>query len=250
MISDPQGTVLALFAVFCRIGSCFLVLPGFSSARIPIQFRLFIALGVSLSLMPMLWDNVYPKVSSPETTYLGIVFVEGLIGVVMGLIARFFVLGLQFTGTVLTMMIGFNAPPTNDVLEDGAENQLTNMLSFAGLLVLFILDFHHVIILALADSYRTLPIGGDFEARRALVTLTDTLSSTFMIMLRLASPFIVYGFLFNVAIGFINKLSPQMPIYFISTPFIIMGGLVLVYFSAAAMIRLFADAFMPLFSSV
>jgi flagellar biosynthesis protein FliR len=250
MISDPQGTVLALFAVFCRIGSCFLVLPGFSSARIPIQFRLFIALGVSLSLMPMLWDVVYPKVSSPETTYIGIVFVEGLIGVVMGLIARFFVLGLQFTGTVLTMMIGFNAPPTNDVLEDGAENQLTNMLSFAGLLVLFILDFHHVIILALADSYRTLPIGGDFEARRALVTLTDTLSSTFMIMLRLASPFIVYGFLFNIAIGFINKLSPQMPIYFISTPFIIMGGLVLVYFSVAAMIRLFADAFMPLFSSV
>jgi flagellar biosynthesis protein FliR len=104
--------------------------------------------------------------------------------------------------------------------------------------------------LALADSYRTLPIGGDFEARRALVTLTDTLSSTFMIMLRLASPFIVYGFLFNIAIGFINKLSPQMPIYFISTPFIIMGGLVLVYFSVAAMIRLFADAFMPLFSSV
>ena len=71
-----------------------------------------------------------------------------------------------------------------------------------------------------------------------------------MVMLRLASPFIVYGLLFNLTIGFINKLTPQMPIYFISAPFIIFAGLILVYFGIAMMIRLFADAFMPIFSSV
>ena len=148
------------------------------------------------------------------------------------------------------MMVGFSAPPAADVLEDGSQNQLTNMISFAGLFLLFIMDFHHILILALADSYRTIPIGGDFEARRALVTLTDTLSQTFMVMLRLSSPFIVYGFLFNMAIGFVNKMSPQMPIYFISTPFLIMGGLFLVYFGIASMLRLFAEAFMPIFTSV
>ena len=250
MINDAQGTVLALFAVFCRIGSCFMVLPGFSSARVPGQVRLFVAAGISLSLTPMLWDTVYPKVSAPGTTYLAIVFVEAMIGIVIGMVARFFVLGLQFTGTVINMMIGFNAPPAGDVLEDGSESQLTNLISFAGLLVLFMLDFHHVIIGALADSYKTLPIGGVFESRRALVTLTNSLSMTFMIMLRLASPFIIYGFLFNVTIGFINKLAPALPVYFISTPFIVMGGLILVYFGIAIMISLFAEAFMPLFSSV
>lgn len=250
MISDPQGTVLALFAVFCRIGGCFLVLPGFSSARVPAQLRLFVALGVSMAITPILWDSVYPKVGVPGTTYLGIVFVEGLIGVVIGLVAHFFVLGLQFTGTVLTMMIGFSGPPMSDILEDGSENQITIMISFAGLLLLFMLDFHHVIIRALVDSYRTLPMGGEFESRRALVTLTNTLSSTFMIMLRLASPFVVYGLLFNVTIGFINKLAPQLPIYFISQPFIVFGGLILFYFGVATMIRLFADAFLPLFTSV
>lgn len=250
MISDPQGTVLALFAVFCRIGGCFLVLPGFSSARVPAQLRLFVALGISMALTPILWDTVYPKVQAPDTTYIATIAVESLIGVVIGLVARFFVLGLQFTGTVMTMMVGFTAPPASDILEDGTENQVTIMISFAGLLLLFMLDFHHVIIMALADSYKTLPIGGAFEGRRALVTLTNTLSSTFMIMLRLASPFVVYGFLFNVTIGFINKLAPQLPIYFISQPFLVMGGLILIYFGVATMIRLFADAFVPLFTSV
>lgn len=248
MINDPQGMVLAVFAVFCRVGTCFMVMPGFSSARIPAMFRLFAAVAISLSLTPLLWNTVYPKVSGPAITYISVIFVEGMIGMVIGLITRFFVLGLQFTGTVVTMMIGFNAPPTNDVLEDGSENQLTNMISYAGLLVLFLLNFHHVVIMALVNSYHTLPIGGVFEARRALVTLTDTLSATFMVMLRLASPFVVYGFLFNVTIGFINKLSPQLPIYFISSPFIIMGGLTLLYFGVALMIGLFADAFMPIFN--
>ncbi|MBC7313198.1 MAG: flagellar biosynthetic protein FliR, partial [Rhizobium sp.] len=30
MITDPEGTVLAMFVAFCRIGACFMVLPGFS----------------------------------------------------------------------------------------------------------------------------------------------------------------------------------------------------------------------------
>ena len=34
MITDPQGTVLALFAAFCRVGARFMLLPGFSSARV------------------------------------------------------------------------------------------------------------------------------------------------------------------------------------------------------------------------
>lgn len=250
MINDPQGTVLALFAVFCRVGGCFLVLPGFSSARIPAQLRLFVALGVSMALTPLLWNTVYAVASKPETTYISIVFIEGMIGVVIGMVARFFVLGLQFTGTVMTMMVGFNAPPANDILEDGTENEITIMISFAGLLLLFMMDFHHVIIHALSDSYKTLPIGGAFESRRALVTLTNTLSSTFMIMLRLASPFVLYGLLFNVTVGFINKLAPQMPVYFVSQPFIVFGGLILLYFGIASLVRLFADAFVPLFSSV
>ena len=52
MISDPQGTVLALFLVFCRIGGCVLTLPGFSSARVPEQLRVFIAGGLSLAVLP------------------------------------------------------------------------------------------------------------------------------------------------------------------------------------------------------
>ena len=145
------------------------------------------------------------------------------------------------------MSIGFSAPGTPDVIEDTAVNQLTNMISFGGLLLLFMFDFHHVVIRALIDSYGLMPLGGVPDTQKMLITLTDTLGATFMLMLRLASPFIIFGLMFNFSIGMINKLAPQIPIYFISTPYLLMGGLFLLYFSIAAMIRQFAENFLTVF---
>ena len=247
MITDPQGTVLALFAAFCRVGGCFMLLPGFSSARLSMQIRLFLAVAISIALLPILWDTIYPRATGSLDGYLTMIVFEMLTGAVIGLIARYYVLGLQFAGTALTMMMGFNAPPTPDVLEDAAENQLTNLLSFAALMVLFMLDFHHVVMRALVESYNVMPLGAGFNPQSALITLTDTLSQTFMIMLRLASPFILYGLVFNVSIGLVNKLAPQIPIYFVSLPFIIMGGLILMYFGIQSLLEIFAAGFMPVF---
>ena len=247
MIEDPQGTVLALFAAFCRVGGCFMLLPGFASARLPMQIRLFLAVAVSMAVLPVLWDTIHPRVSGPTASYVSLIVFETLTGAVIGLIARYYVLGLQFAGTALTMMMGFNAPPTQDVLEDAAENQLTNLVSFAGLLLLFLLDFHHFIVRALVDSYDVMPLGAGFNPQSALITLTDTLAQTFMIMLRLASPFILYGLVFNISIGLINKLAPQIPIYFISLPFLIIGGLFLMYFGITSMLEIFANGFLPVF---
>lgn len=246
MITDPQGTVLALFAAFCRVGGCFMLLPGFSSARVAMQVRLFVAVAVSMAVLPILWDTIYPKTQEATITYVQMILFETLTGAVIGLITRYYVLGLQFAGTSLTMMIGFNSPPSSDILEDASENQLTNLISFAGLMLLFTLNFHHVIFRALLDSYTAIPMGG-FNPQSALITLTDTLVQTFSIMLRLASPFIIYGLLFNVAVGLINKLAPQMPIYFISLPYIILGGLFLLYFGISSLLEIFASGFIPVF---
>ena len=247
MITDPQGTVLALFAAFCRVGGCFMLLPGFSSARLSVQIRLFLAVAVSIAILPILWDTIYPRATGSLDGYIKMIVFETLTGAVIGLIARYYVLGLQFAGTVLTMMMGFNAPPTADVLEDTPENQLTNLISFAGLMVLFMLDFHHVVMRALVESYNVMPLGAGFNPQSALITLTDTLSQTFMIMLRLASPFILYGLVFNVSVGLVNKLAPQIPIYFVSLPFIIMGGLFLIYFGISSLLEIFAAGFIPVF---
>ncbi|MFT4183355.1 MAG: flagellar biosynthetic protein FliR [Rhizobium sp.] len=248
MIIDPQGTILALFLAFCRIGGCVMVLPGFSSGRVPPQIRLLISAALSMAILPLLWNTIYPEVSKSNVTYIGLIFSETVIGVMYGMMARLYTLGLQFAGSAISMLIGFNAPGGMDVIEESNETSLTSMISFCGLMMLFVLDFHHYVLQALVDSYSVIPFGGHLDVRAALISVTDTLATTFFIMLRLVSPFLLYGLMFQISIGFINKLAPQIPIYFISTPYLLMGGLFMLYLSVAAMISQFSGAFPSVFN--
>lgn len=248
MITDPQGSVLALFLLFCRIGACLMVLPGFSSARVSMTVRLFVSLAITMALLPMMWDTVYPKVQGAGYgAYVVLIISESLIGTMFGLIARFYVVGLQFAGSIIGNAMSLTAPGGMDVLEDVQENHVAGMITFAGLLILFLLDFHLVVVKALVDSYDAMPLGTMVGSQKMLITLTDTLRQTFMIMLRLASPFLIFSIMFNFVAGLINKLSPQVPIYFIATPFSLLAGMFLLYLGIAALLRLFADGFGPVF---
>lgn len=247
MISDPQGTILALFLAFCRIGGCVMVLPGFSSSRIPVQIRFFIALAISLAILPILWDTIYPRASAGGANYIGLIFAETLVGLMYGMLARLYTLGLQFAGTILSTMVGLSTPGTTDLFEDTSETAVTNFITFAGTMILFILDFHHIVLRALVESYAVIPLGADIQARGNLISITDTLEATSYIMLRLVSPFILYALMFNISIGFINKLAPQIPVYFISTPYLVMGGLFMFYLSIAELVSQFADSFSTVF---
>lgn len=247
MIADPESTILALFAAFCRIGGCIMVLPGFSSVRVPLQVRLFVAVAISMALLPLIWDTLLPSVQAGGRVYIELVGVELLIGVTLGLIARYIVLALQFAGTGMSMAIGFNAAPSGGLMEMEQEGHLTSLINLTALLLLFLTDFHHMVISALLRSYEFMPLGSGFDAQMALMTLSDTLAGAFMLVLRLVSPFLAYGLVFNLSIGMVNKLAPQIPIYFISIPFILMGGLILFFFGSQEFFRQFIDGFTPLF---
>jgi len=242
----PETVVLAAFLAFCRVGACFMLMPGFGSARVPMQVRLFVAVGASLALLAHLWDVIAPHASDRPGTLLLLIGSEILIGSLIGLVARLYVLAVQFIGTAVATMIGFGMAGGGIAIEENEpQPAVAAIISFSALMLLFVLDFHHAIIEALVTSYRLAPIEALFNPQSALTDLADTLSQAFFVMIRLGSPFVAYAILINLAFGFINKLTPQIPIYFISLPFVIAGGLLLLYFGIGTFLALFADGFFP-----
>ncbi len=237
--------VVAAFVAFCRVGGCFLVMPGLASVRVPVQIRIFIALAVTLGLLMHLWDTILPYVRQSPDALLVMVVSETLVGILIGLMARLFILALQFIGSAIANMLGYGAALGPAIEEPEPQAAVAAILSFSALLLLFVADFHHEIIRALVTSYRLVPPATLFDPRTALVDVTDTLSESFFVMLRLGSPFIAYGLLVNLSIGFLNKLTPQIPVYFISLPFVIAGGLILMYFAIAGFLSLFTGSFVP-----
>lgn len=234
---------IAAFLAFCRIGGCFMLMPGLSSVRVPMNVRLFVAVAVTFALLAHLWDQIVPFVDPRPGVLLPMIFSELVLGALIGLVARFYVLALQFMGAAIAMLSGFGGAPGMAIEEPDAQAPVGAMISFTALLLLFIFNFHHHILAALVSSYSVAPVNILFDTRSALTDLADTVSESFLVVLRLGSPFIAYAILVNLATGLINKLSPQIPVYFISLPFVVAGGLILMYFAFPTMISLFADGF-------
>ncbi len=237
-------TVLLTFAIFCRVGGCLMVMPGFSSARVSLQVRLFLALAVSLALAPLVVDSVVVKgFASSTNTLIALVATETIVGVFFGLMARSFFLALQFTATAITMYIGQGAMPGLPLEDQEPSTALSSIITMTAAALLFVSGLHLEVIRALLDSYSAVPMGFIPEAATNLDLLANVMSRAFLVALQISAPFLVYGLLVNFLFGLLNKMTPTIPAYFISIPFVIAGGLFLLYFSLPTMMMVFTSTF-------
>lgn len=249
MIAALSTDLIAAFLVFCRVGACFMVLPGMSSARVSPQIRILAALAVSVAVSSIVSGQMSSFLADPSATMLlRLILSETVIGTFFGLIARFYLLALEFIITGVGMSIGYGGMLGVNI--DGFEMQsaLTAFLSFSALMVLFTLDFHHIVIVALLGSYDIMPIERFPDMRIMLVDLVDVLRESFLVALRLGSPFIGFAIIINLGVGLLNKLSVQIPIYFISLPFVLAIGLTIMYFSVPFMLSLFGNGFASIYA--
>ncbi|RWF03982.1 MAG: flagellar type III secretion system protein FliR [Mesorhizobium sp.] len=238
-----QGVVIAAFLAFCRIGACFMLMPGLSSARVPLQIRLFVSVAATGGLLAFLWDRIYPFVDPRPQVLAPMIVSELLVGGLIGAMTRLHMEALRFMGSAIATLIGYGGSGGPAPEPQAA---LAAIISFSALLLLFVFDFDHEIVKALVASYQVAPVNVFFNPQAALVDVTDTVSDAFFLVIRLGSPFVAYAILVNLTIGFVNKLTPQIPVYFISLPFVIAGGMIIFYFAVGTLLSLFVDGFVDL----
>lgn len=241
-----QGVIIAAFLAFCRVGACFMLMPGTSSVRVPMQVRLFVAIAVTFGLLGFLWDRIYPFADPHPAVLVPMIASELLVGGLIGGMTRLYMEALRFIGAAIAMQIGLTSMGGAAIEEPEPQAALAEIISLSALLFLFVFDFHHEVIRALVSSYTVAPVNVFFSPQAALVDVADTLSDSFFLVLRLGSPFVAYAILVNLTIGFVNKLTPQIPIYFISLPFVIAGGVIIFYFALGTMLSLFAGNFVDM----
>ncbi len=244
MTQVTSEILLGIFLIFCRVGGCLLIAPGFSSNRIPLQVRLFIALTTSLALAPVLLGKVQDGVTTQiPATMLVSIGSELLTGLLIGLLARVYFLALQTMLSAVAMALGLGGMPGTPIDEAEPLPPISSFIMMAATAILFLSDLHWELYRGLVASYARLPMGEGFGMRLSLTQLVDQIGVAFVLALRISSPFIVYSVIVNLAVGLTNKLAPQIPVYFLATPFVMIGGLLVMYFAAHDYVLLFMEAF-------
>jgi len=244
MIDMLLGFGAVTFLLFCRLGSCVMLLPGYGSARVPGQVRLMIALALSASLVPLLHGTILPAVHDlDDGQRLLIVINEVVTGSIIGLMGRAFLLALQFSATLTVNTIGLAGIPGQPLDDAEALPTLATLLSLAAVALLMASGLHLEVLRAVIESYAALPVGPNLDAGAIVDRLLATLRDTSLLALRLASPFAVYGVTVNVALGLANRFAPQISIYFPLMGAVTIGGLLLLQVLGADYLAVFLDAY-------
>jgi flagellar biosynthesis protein FliR len=225
--------VLANALIFCRVGAVLMILPGYSSARVPAQVRLFLALSLSLAIAPILAAPWTPLSIEQPLAFARLVVSESMVGIALGLQVRIVFEALHFIATLMAQSIGYagiGGPSISDDAEQGAA--VVSLVSLVATLMLFETDLHVRMLIVVAESYRVFPPSDPLMLQLTLDVLVHRLGDALSLGVRLASPLVVLSILVNVCIALINKVSPVIPSFFIAQPVLLILGLLLLLIEA------------------
>jgi flagellar biosynthetic protein FliR len=230
----------AFLLVFARIGTMLMLLPGLGEQNISSRIRLTIALVLAAVLLPL-----HRSAYHIDTAALGpdiVMLVEEiLIGAVLGLTARLTISALDVAGSVIAQQLGLGFVTAVDPTQGEQGALVGNFLTMLGLTLIFATNMHYLVIAALNDSYNVFMPGEVPSTGDVAALITRTVAGAFRIGIQLSAPFLVFGLLFNIGLGVLSRLMPQMQVFFVALPLSIMVGLLLLVLGLGAMMGFFLD---------
>lgn len=232
--------ISAVFVVvFARVGTLVMLMPGIGERFIFSRARLSLAFFVALVMLPMARPllRLPPDVSGVVALLLG----EVLIGLVIGVCARFVMASLQTAGTLVAQTMGLGFATTIDPTGGQQNPSIGNLLTMLGITLVLTSDLHHVAIVAIHESYRVLPPGGSPELGDVMALAVRAASQGFSLAVQISAPFIIFGLLFNLGLGVLARMMPQLQVFFLAIPASIFGGMFVLLAVVGVMMSVFLN---------
>ena len=223
--------------VFARVGTLVMLMPGIGERFVFSRARLSLAFFIALMMVPM----ARPLLTLPPDIpgVIGLLLGEILIGLVIGICARFIMAALQTAGVLLAQAMGLGAATTFDPTGGQQNPSIGNLLTMLGITLILTSDLHHVAIVAIHESYRILPPGGIPEIGDVMMLAVRSASQGFALAVQISAPFIVFGLLFNLGLGVLARMMPQLQVFFLAVPASILGGMLVLLVVVGVMMSVF-----------
>jgi len=216
-----QSWVLGLLLPLIRILSFISMAPVFSHNGIPQPVKMAVGFLITVTVMPTLpsLPNIDP------VSWQGVLMISQqiIIGVAMGLMVRLIFSGIEMAGQVSGMMMGLGFASFYDPQTQGSTVAISQFFGILAILVFLSMDGHLLLIVALAESFYTLPISLDGVGINPMqIALWG--GKIFSIGLQLSLPIIAALLITNIALGILTRSAPQLNIFGIGFPITIGVG--------------------------
>ncbi len=227
LLAGLPNWAFASVMLVSRVGGACILLPGIGEAEVPTSVRLSLVLALVAVLLPSV-QPIMPAVPDAPWRAAAMIACEVMSGLWFGWLARLWLLALPLAGQVIASMIGIANVLQPDPMLGPQTSALSRALGLAAPVVLLASGAHAQLLSALVGSYALVPPGTLLPPTDTLQTVMLAMSGSFALSLQLAAPFIFGSMLWQIALGLLARMVPQLQVYFAAMPGQILGGLVLV----------------------
>ena len=218
LFAPGSATTLVLLAA--RVGGLVMVAPIFSTKNIPVALRACIIVLLTALMQPIALSQAASAPTITPATFIG----EALVGFALGLGAALLVGAASVAGDVMGVQIGLSGAAILDPVNNTSDNVLGVFGNLFAITLLLAVDAHLVMIDAIAQSVRAIPVGSGIHAEgmRAMVRSGSVL---FGLGLQFAAPVIATVLVANTALAILGRAAPSLNVLSLAFPIQIGIGL-------------------------
>ncbi|MCE1253004.1 MAG: flagellar biosynthetic protein FliR [Anaerolineae bacterium] len=243
LISVAQAQIFVL--ALTRVLMILLAMPFLGGNLVPNQVK--IGLGVILTMFMLPWQPALPPNADamPLFGFLVSMIKEIIIGAMAGMAATLVFGIFQVAAKMMEMSAGFSAAQIfNPTLGDtgSAYDQLFMIIIY---LYFFAVNGHHIFLIGLQHTFQVLPINSPLDNLINMGTARFMELFTMMITsgIQMALPIVGAILLADITLGLLNKVAPQIQVFFLGINIKIWIGLLGVILTLSFMAPMIRNTF-------
>ena len=245
---ELNGWLVAFLWPFVRMLALVSTAPIFGEPGVPRQIKVAIAALLAVAIAPTI--GPMPQVPVVSAGGIWILVQQVLIGGAIGFTMRLVFAAVLAAGEYIGLQMGLSFASFFDPMSGGATMVVARLLHMLAMLIFLALDGHLLLVAALAESFQTLPIADAPLAARGWLHLVTGAGQIFSNGLMLALPLVTALLTLNLAMGILNRASPQFSIFAVGFPLTLLAGIGMLQLLMPQMAAFLAPRFAAGLSSV
>jgi flagellar biosynthesis protein FliR len=222
---------------FFRIGGFLLASPIIGTQLVPARTRIVLAALITAALAPNLAPM--PQIDALSPASFVLVAQQVLIGVAMGFVLQVLWQLFVVSGQIIAMHMGLGFASMVDP-SNGVTVPVVSQLHLMLVTLLFLaMNGHLAMIEVLAESFKVLPVGAGFVTNDKLWELAGWASWMFASALLMALPAVASLLIINCSMGVVTRAAPQLNIFAIGFPSMLIVGLGIIWAMLGGYLTLF-----------
>lgn len=231
--------VSSFFWPFFRILALIASAPLFGARGVPASAKIGLAFVLTVVIAPVL--GPMPDVQPASAQGLFILAQQLMIGVAMGLAMRIVFSAIEMAGHVMGLQMGLGFATLFDPQNSAQIPVMGQFLGLLAMLFFLAINGHLMVITALVESFRELPIGLHPFSGQGWHTLALWGGEVFRAGLLVSLPVVAVLMMTNVALAVLTRAAPQLNIFVVGFPLTLAVGFIVISISMGYFLPLFGN---------